>query len=73
VPGGTFAATGDLIYLRPMLATMERQSPQMLALLRGADVGVIRIARASCTPGPRRRLFLGGLHAGRAKRQKDRA
>jgi len=34
----TFAAVGDLIYLRPMLATLERQSPDMLRLLRGADV-----------------------------------
>jgi poly-gamma-glutamate synthesis protein (capsule biosynthesis protein) len=36
--GFTFAAIGDFIYLRPMLATVEKQSPDMLALLRGADV-----------------------------------
>jgi poly-gamma-glutamate capsule biosynthesis protein CapA/YwtB (metallophosphatase superfamily) len=35
--GFTFAAVGDFIYLRPMLATIEKQSPDMLALLRGAD------------------------------------
>lgn len=34
----TFAAVGDLIYLRPMLATLEKRSPDMLRLLRGADV-----------------------------------
>ncbi|WP_341022921.1 CapA family protein [Brevundimonas diminuta] len=34
----TFAAVGDLIYLRPMLATMEKQSPAMLKILRDADV-----------------------------------
>lgn len=34
----SFAAVGDLIYLRPMLATMELQSPDMLRLLRDADV-----------------------------------
>ncbi|WP_310593402.1 CapA family protein [Pedomonas mirosovicensis] len=34
----TFAAVGDLIYLRPMLATLETQSPDMMKLLRGADV-----------------------------------
>ncbi|SEJ93334.1 poly-gamma-glutamate synthesis protein (capsule biosynthesis protein) [Sphingobium sp. AP50] len=34
----SFAAVGDLIYLRPMLATIEKQSPDMLAILRGADV-----------------------------------
>jgi poly-gamma-glutamate capsule biosynthesis protein CapA/YwtB (metallophosphatase superfamily) len=34
----TLAAVGDLIYLRPMLATLEARSPEMLRLLRGADV-----------------------------------
>src|SRR5690606_22844824 len=34
----TLAAVGDLIYLRPMLATMERKSPEMLRILRRADV-----------------------------------
>ena len=34
----SFAAVGDLIYLRPMLATIEQQSPDMLRILRGADV-----------------------------------
>lgn len=34
----TFTAVGDLIYLRPMLATMERQSPAMLKLIRDADL-----------------------------------
>jgi poly-gamma-glutamate synthesis protein (capsule biosynthesis protein) len=34
----SFAAVGDLIYLRPMLATIEKQSPDMLRILRGADV-----------------------------------
>ncbi len=34
----SFAAVGDLIYLRPMLATMEKQSPDMLRILRAADV-----------------------------------
>ena len=34
----SFAAVGDLIYLRPMLATLEKQAPDMLRLLRGADV-----------------------------------
>jgi poly-gamma-glutamate synthesis protein (capsule biosynthesis protein) len=36
--GFTFAAVGDFIYLRPMMATVEKQSPDMLAILRGADV-----------------------------------
>ena len=36
--GFTFAAVGDFIYLRPMLPTIERQSPDMLAILRDADV-----------------------------------
>lgn len=36
--GFTFAAVGDLIYLRPMLATIEARDPQLLRLLRGADV-----------------------------------
>ena len=36
--GFTLAAVGDLIYLRPMLATMEKQSPSMLKILREADV-----------------------------------
>jgi poly-gamma-glutamate capsule biosynthesis protein CapA/YwtB (metallophosphatase superfamily) len=35
--GFTLAATGDIIYLRPMLSTIERQSPGMLKLLRSAD------------------------------------
>lgn len=34
----TLAAVGDLIYLRPMLATLEARSPDMLRLLRSADV-----------------------------------
>ena len=34
----SFAAVGDLIYLRPMLATIEKQSPDMLRILRDADV-----------------------------------
>ncbi len=33
----TLATVGDLIYLRPMLATIEKQSPDMLRILRGAD------------------------------------
>lgn len=36
--GFTLAAVGDLIYLRPMAATLEARSPDMLRLLRGADV-----------------------------------
>jgi poly-gamma-glutamate capsule biosynthesis protein CapA/YwtB (metallophosphatase superfamily) len=36
--GFTFAAVGDLIYLRPMLATIEKRSPAMLKLLREADI-----------------------------------
>ncbi|MDB5689618.1 MAG: capsule biosynthesis protein [Sphingomonas bacterium] len=36
--GFTFAAVGDFIYLRPMMATLEKQSPDMLAILRGASV-----------------------------------
>ena len=36
--GFTFAAAGDFIYLRPMLATVEKQAPAMLAILRDADV-----------------------------------
>lgn len=36
--GFTFAAVGDMIYLRPMLATIERQSPGMVKILRDADV-----------------------------------
>ena len=34
----SLAAVGDLIYLRPMLATLEKQAPDMLRILRGADV-----------------------------------
>ncbi len=34
----TLAAVGDLIYLRPMLATLEARSPDMVRLLREADV-----------------------------------
>ena len=34
----TLAAAGDLIYLRPMLATLEARSPDMVRLLREADV-----------------------------------
>ncbi|HUD89967.1 CapA family protein [Sphingobium sp.] len=34
----SFAAVGDLIYLRPMLATLEKQAPDMLHILRSADV-----------------------------------
>jgi poly-gamma-glutamate capsule biosynthesis protein CapA/YwtB (metallophosphatase superfamily) len=33
----TLAAVGDLIYLRPMLSTIERRSPDMLRILRSAD------------------------------------
>jgi poly-gamma-glutamate capsule biosynthesis protein CapA/YwtB (metallophosphatase superfamily) len=36
--GFTFAAVGDLIYLRPMLATLEKRAPAMLKVLREADV-----------------------------------
>ncbi|PZN93999.1 MAG: capsule biosynthesis protein [Alphaproteobacteria bacterium] len=36
--GFTLAAVGDLIYLRPMLATIEKRSPAMLKILRDADV-----------------------------------
>lgn len=36
--GFTFAAVGDLIYLRPMLATLEKTAPAMLKVLREADV-----------------------------------
>jgi poly-gamma-glutamate synthesis protein (capsule biosynthesis protein) len=36
--GFTVAAVGDLIYLRPMLATIEKRSPEMLKILRDADV-----------------------------------
>jgi poly-gamma-glutamate synthesis protein (capsule biosynthesis protein) len=36
--GFSFAAVGDIILLRPMLATIEARSPDMLRLLRGADV-----------------------------------
>lgn len=34
----TLAAVGDLIYLRPMFATLEARSPDMVRLLRNADV-----------------------------------
>jgi len=34
----SLAAVGDLIYLRPMLATLEKQAPDMLRILRDADV-----------------------------------
>ncbi len=34
----TLTAVGDLIYLRPMLATIEKKSPEMLRILRRADV-----------------------------------
>lgn len=34
----TIAGGGDLIYLRPMLATVEARSPGLLELLRSADV-----------------------------------
>ncbi len=34
----SFAAVGDIIYLRPMLATLERQAPDMLRILRDANV-----------------------------------
>lgn len=34
----TLTAVGDLIYLRPMLATMEKRSPEMIRILRRADV-----------------------------------
>lgn len=36
--GFTLAAVGDLIYLRPMLATIAARSPDMLKLLQGADL-----------------------------------
>ena len=36
--GFTIAGAGDLIYLRPMLPTIEARSPDLLRLLRGADV-----------------------------------
>ncbi|WP_213980312.1 CapA family protein [Sphingomonas sp. dw_22] len=36
--GFTLATAGDLIYLRAMLPTIEAQAPDMLALLRDADV-----------------------------------
>ena len=36
--GFTFAAVGDLIYLRPMLATIEKRAPAMVKILREADV-----------------------------------
>lgn len=36
--GFTFAAAGDIILLRPMLATIEAKSPAMVKLLRDADV-----------------------------------
>ncbi len=36
--GFTLALAGDIIYLRPMLATLERQAPDILQILRGADV-----------------------------------
>lgn len=35
--GFTLAAAGDLIYLRPMLASLERESPELFRILRGAD------------------------------------
>jgi poly-gamma-glutamate capsule biosynthesis protein CapA/YwtB (metallophosphatase superfamily) len=36
--GFTLALAGDLIYLRPMLATLERQAPDILQVLREANV-----------------------------------
>ncbi|WP_439546678.1 CapA family protein [Sandarakinorhabdus sp.] len=36
--GFTLAAVGDVIYLRPMLATLEKTAPGMLKVLREADV-----------------------------------
>jgi poly-gamma-glutamate capsule biosynthesis protein CapA/YwtB (metallophosphatase superfamily) len=36
--GFSFAAVGDLIYLRPMLETLEASQPEMLRLIREADV-----------------------------------
>ncbi len=36
--GFTLATVGDLIYLRPMLATIEKRSPGMVKILRDADV-----------------------------------
>jgi poly-gamma-glutamate synthesis protein (capsule biosynthesis protein) len=36
--GFTIATVGDMIYLRPMLATLEARSPAMLKLLRDADL-----------------------------------
>ncbi|WP_404710436.1 CapA family protein [Sphingomonas sp. MMS24-J13] len=45
--GFTFAAVGDFIYLRPMLATVEKQSPDMLAILRGANVAFANFESSS--------------------------
>lgn len=36
--GFTLATVGDLIYLRPMLATLEKRSPGMVKILRDADI-----------------------------------
>lgn len=36
--GFTLATVGDLIYLRPMLATLEKQAPEIVRILRSADV-----------------------------------
>lgn len=36
--GFTFAAVGDIIYLRPMLSTLEARAPEMLKIMRAADV-----------------------------------
>lgn len=36
--GFTFAAVGDIIYLRPMLATLEARAPAMVKILRDADI-----------------------------------
>jgi poly-gamma-glutamate synthesis protein (capsule biosynthesis protein) len=55
--GFTIAGAGDLIYLRPMLATIEARSPDLLRLLRGADVtfgnfetSVIDLAETQAVP-----------------------
>lgn len=55
--GFTIAGAGDLIYLRPMLATIEARSPDLLRLLRGADVtfgnfetSVIDLAETKAVP-----------------------
>lgn len=55
--GFTIAGAGDLIYLRPMLPTIEVRSPDLLRLLRSADVtfgnfetSVVDLAETSAVP-----------------------